>query len=119
VYPLALVALDLVTGGPVLGCMLGLLAGHLYWFATTYLPTQAPPRLRRANPFAVPAWFRRHFPRGSVAGFSSSSGSGSGSSARTTGRAQGFTVSRPEGDDAAAAVRHRWGSGQKLGGERL
>ncbi|WWC59706.1 uncharacterized protein I303_102268 [Kwoniella dejecticola CBS 10117] len=108
-YPPALIVLDLLTGGPMkaLGGILGLLSGHLWWFIATYLPLHAPTHLRRPNPLAPPIWFRRIF--------------NAPSSQRT-----GFKAYRPEGSstaasptDPAAAVRHRWGGGQRLGGSSL
>ncbi|ODO07790.1 hypothetical protein I350_03369 [Cryptococcus amylolentus CBS 6273] len=63
-YPPALILLDLLTGGPAkaLGGIVGLLAGHLWWFLFTYLPSHAPSHLRRANPLATPLFFKRQFP---------------------------------------------------------
>jgi Derlin-2/3 len=110
-----LIFLDLVQGGTnrALGGVMGLMAGHLWWFLATYLPTQAPVHLRRANPLGMPPWFRRQFATRSNV---------TGSSGASTGRATavgGVQVTAPRDDNAAAQVRHRWGSGNKLGGTGL
>ncbi|KAK6903485.1 derlin-2/3 [Kwoniella mangroviensis CBS 10435] len=109
-YPPALILLDLLTGGPMkaMGGILGLLSGHLWWFISTYLPLHAPTHLRRPNPLAPPLRFRQLFRR------------------NTPDRSAGFGAYRPESrttataaNDPAAAVRHRWGGGHRLGGSSL
>ncbi|KAL7419131.1 hypothetical protein Q5752_005967 [Cryptotrichosporon argae] len=119
-YPPALIVLDLITGGPfkALGGLLGLLAGHIWWFISTYMPTYAPGRLRRPNPLATPRWFRSYF-AGPAGGFTRTSWGGvrmAPAAGRTTGASTGQTSARA-GQSAADAVRHRWGSGQRLGAE--
>ncbi|WWC68175.1 uncharacterized protein I206_102098 [Kwoniella pini CBS 10737] len=108
-YPPALIVLDLLTGGPMkaLGGVLGLLSGHLWWFIATYLPTFAPTHLRRPNPLAPPIWFCRLFgqPPAQRTGYKSFT-----PEARSTATAA---------TDPVAAVRHRWGGGQRLGGTSL
>ncbi|WVQ80228.1 hypothetical protein IAT38_002333 [Cryptococcus sp. DSM 104549] len=109
-YPPALILLDLITGGPMkaMGGVIGLVAGHLWWFLSTYLPLYAPTRLRRKNPLATPARFRALFTHTRPVFHSTGS--------RLT-ASSGTSSARP--DDAAQAVRHRWGGGQRLGGESL
>ncbi|WVQ98287.1 hypothetical protein IAU59_005410 [Kwoniella sp. CBS 9459] len=109
-YPPALIVLDLLTGGPTkaLGGITGVLAGHLWWFISTYLPLYAPTHLRRPNPLGTPLRFRSLF------------------APSATTNSSGVRAYRPEGSssatsntEAAAAVRHRWGGGQRLGGAPL
>ncbi|WVF69561.1 hypothetical protein IAT40_004339 [Kwoniella sp. CBS 6097] len=111
-YPAALIVLDLLTGGPMkaLGGVIGVLAGHLWWFISSYLPLYAPTHLRRPNPLGTPTKFRQLF----------------GPSSASTPRSAGVRAYRPEGtssatsqSDAATAVRHRWGGGERLGGAPL
>lgn len=85
--------------------IMGILAGHSWWFVTTYLPNHAVPRLRHRNPFTVPLMWRALFNRGAP-------GTTAPSRTKVT---SGVSVSRPL--SANEAVRHRWGSGQRLGGE--
>lgn len=74
------------------------------WFISTYLPRHAATRHRRPNPLQTPLYFRSFFP----------------SRGRSSTSTTGFTASAPRNaNDAVEAVRHRWGSGNKLGGERL
>ncbi|WVR04820.1 hypothetical protein IAU60_001832 [Kwoniella sp. DSM 27419] len=105
-YPPALIVLDLLTGGPskAMGGIMGVLAGHLWWFLSTYLPLHAPTHLRRANPLATPGRFKNQFANATRTSITSAS---------TTG---GTTTSR---SGAAGEVRHRWGGGQRLGGSSL
>lgn len=116
VYPITLVVLDYVMGGPqrALACIVGLVAGHVWWFLSTYLPTQAPVHLRRQNPLRMRPWFRRLFvtvaARTGAAIRTPTSAAG-----RSTSVPQGYQVTRPREEDPVAEMRHRWGSGQKLG----
>jgi hypothetical protein len=80
------------------------------WFISVYLPKQAIPRHRRPNPLSTPGRFRRLFPRQAGMG----QASGVQSRATTTSR----QASAPS-SDAFQATRHRWGSGNRLGGEGL
>ncbi|ODO08529.1 hypothetical protein L198_00259 [Cryptococcus wingfieldii CBS 7118] len=111
-YPPALILLDLLTGGPAkaLGGIVGLLAGHLWWFLSTYLPSHAPSHLRRANPLATPLFFKRQFPASQPMP-QTVTGTGSGYT-----QATGHSTARSE---ASQAARHRWGGGQRLGGSAL
>ncbi|WWD21710.1 hypothetical protein CI109_106197 [Kwoniella shandongensis] len=108
-YPPALVLLDLLTGGPMkaLGGVIGILAGHLWWFLSNFLPLHAPTHLRRPNPLGTPSRFRSLFV---------SAPSSFASSGRTWAPTSSSTTAR---SPAAEAVRHRWGGGQRLGGETL
>ncbi|WOO76960.1 Derlin-2 [Vanrija pseudolonga] len=110
-YPLVLAGLDFVLLGMsgFYAGLIGIIAGHLWWFISTYLPLHAPARLRRPNALGTPRWFRRLFV-----------GSGSSTAGRTTSFSGGITATDyrdNQAGSAAAAVRHRWGSGQRLGGE--
>ncbi|EIW71044.1 hypothetical protein TREMEDRAFT_59988 [Tremella mesenterica DSM 1558] len=111
-YPPALIVLDLLTGGPMkaISGLLGLFAGHLWWFLSSYLPVHAPVRLRRPNPLSTPNRFRSLF--------SSSSRPRTSGGYTVTPPTRGTTTARPV-QDAAEAVRHRWGGGSRLGGEPL
>ncbi len=76
---------------------------------TVYLPLLAPPRLRRRNPFNVPRWYRSLFQRRTGAVRTASG---------PKNVAAGVTASGPQRfANANDAVRHRWGSGQRLGAE--
>ncbi|OCF33817.1 derlin-2/3 [Kwoniella heveanensis CBS 569] len=110
-YPPALIILDLLTGGPMkaLGGVMGVLAGHLWWFISSYLPLYAPTHLRRPNPLGTPRRFRNLF---------TPSGNPQLAGVRAY-RSEGST-SATSRSAAAAAVRHRWGGGgQRLGGDPL
>lgn len=115
-YPLTLVVIDYFTGGPqhALACLVGLISGHVWWFFATFLPTQAPAHLRRPNPLRMRPWFRRLF-----ATVATRTGGSTRTPDTVAGRSTsvpaGFQVTRPREDNPAAEVRHRWGSGQKLG----
>ncbi|GFZ47970.1 hypothetical protein JCM24511_05717 [Saitozyma sp. JCM 24511] len=121
-YPPALIVLDVLTGGPskALGGLIGLLAGHLWWFLSIYLPTYAPTHVRRPNPLASPERFKAFFSampsRASTA--TSWGGTRVGGSNRAS-AASTRTQSSQRPVTAADAVRHRWGGGQRLGGESL
>ncbi|KAK8847622.1 hypothetical protein IAR55_005481 [Kwoniella newhampshirensis] len=109
-YPPALILLDLLTGGPMKasGGVIGVLAGHLWWFLATYLPLHAPTHLRRSNPLAPPSFFRGLFAPTSRSTFAVPG--------RTWVQTPAATTARPSPTEA---VRHRWGGGQRLGGESL
>ncbi|WVQ75807.1 hypothetical protein IAR50_005440 [Cryptococcus sp. DSM 104548] len=111
-YPPTLILLDLLTGGPAkaMGGLIGLLAGHLWWFLSTYLPIHAPSHLRRANPLATPLIFKRQF-LASHPAHQTATNNGLNHSQTT-----GHSTAR---SDAAQAARHRWGGGQRLGGSAL
>jgi Derlin-2/3 len=129
VYPPMLVLLDLITGGvgKALMGVIGLLAGHTWcvsspispstiadkyrWFLSTYLPLHAPPRVRRPNPLRTPIRFQALFPR--------SSSSGSGRMASGSGKPVAAGAAGQKRAEAVDAVRHRWGGGNRLGGESL
>ncbi|BEI89600.1 uncharacterized protein CcaverHIS019_0209620 [Cutaneotrichosporon cavernicola] len=110
IYPFVIIALDVVQAGPrsALLSVMGILTGHFWWFMTVYLPLHAPPHLRRPNPFTVPRWYRSLFQRRSRVTRTAS-----------VTKATGVTASGPSPRFANAndAVRHRWGSGQRLGAE--
>ncbi|BEJ12501.1 hypothetical protein CspHIS471_0209610 [Cutaneotrichosporon sp. HIS471] len=110
IYPFVIIALDVVQAGPrgALLSLMGILTGHFWWFMTAYLPLHAPPHLRRPNPFTVPRWYRSLFQRRSRVTRTAS-----------VTKAPGVTASGPSPRFANAndAVRHRWGSGQRLGAE--
>ncbi|KAK4684065.1 hypothetical protein P7C73_g6141, partial [Tremellales sp. Uapishka_1] len=118
-YPPALVVLDIITGGPpkaIVG-VLGIIAGHLWWYLSTYLPFHAPAHLRRRNPLPTPVRFRALFSPPASRTFSSTSWGGT----RVAPAASGASTARDTtaSQSAADAVRHRWGGGQKLGGVGL
>ncbi|KAK1921783.1 Der1-like family-domain-containing protein [Papiliotrema laurentii] len=109
-YPPALILLDLLTGGPgkAIGGIMGVVAGHFWWFCSSFLPLHAPAHLRRSNPLQAPVRFRALFNPPVRPSFSASgaTSTGTSSSRRPLGR-----------EDPTEAVRHRWGGGQRLGGE--
>jgi Derlin-2/3 len=77
-----------------------------------YLPKHAIHRHRRTNVLSTPSRFRRLF--------APSAGRGQASSIQTrmTATATGRETSGPS-SEAFEATRHRWGSGNRLGGESL
>ncbi|ORY21749.1 Der1-like family-domain-containing protein [Naematelia encephala] len=115
-YPPALILLDVLTGGPTkaLGGVLGVLSGHTWWYFETYLPSLAPPHLRRPNPFGTPARFRALF-----SGSSPRSTSTAWGGSRLAPTAGATTATRTAGNNVVNEMRYRWGSGQRLGGNPL
>jgi Derlin-2/3 len=77
-----------------------------------YLPKHAIPRHRRPNPLSTPSRFRRLFPR------QGRMGQASAIQTRSTATATGRQTAAPD-SDAFQAARHRWGTGNRLGGEGL
>ncbi|WVN87257.1 uncharacterized protein L203_102434 [Cryptococcus depauperatus CBS 7841] len=110
-YPISLIVLDLLTGGPLkaIAGVMGLLAGHLWWFIATYLPVYAPPQLRRQNPLSTPSFFRAFLSNERAATIS----------VRKLSQARSQDISSSKSPAAQESVRHRWGGGQKLGGSSL
>ncbi|KAL1413266.1 hypothetical protein Q8F55_001021 [Vanrija albida] len=108
-YPLVMLGLDFILVGTniFLAGLLGVIVGHFWWFISTYLPLHAPARLRRPNALAAPRWFRRLFVARSGPTTRFSSGI----------TATDYRANSTSNSSAAEAVRHRWGSGQRLGEE--
>ena len=119
-YPPAMILLDLITGGlgKALGGVMGLLAGHLWWFLSTYLPVHAPARIKRPNPLPPPVRFKALFspPSRSSGGAWRTGAQNAGATFGSSGTGTARGPARP---DPVEAVRHRWGGGQRLGGEPL
>lgn len=115
-YPAALIGLDFILGGPMkaIGGGVGLLAGHTWWFLSTYLPSHPNSRLRRANPLRAPAWFKGLFGKEDL----TQTVRGQGFEFRRGGMGAG--VRREDGGSSATTTSHNWGGGgQKLGGGGL
>lgn len=85
----------------------------LRWFISVYLPLHAPARHRRSNPLDTPPYFRSLFRSSARPGFTSRSRIASTSTSTAAG-----TGSRSS-TDVTATLRHRWGNGNRLGGEAL
>ncbi|ADV24433.1 derlin-2/3 [Cryptococcus gattii E566] len=113
-YPVALIVLDLLTGGPpkAIGGVMGLLAGHLWWFLSTYVPLYAPSHLRHKNPLATPRFFKSWF-------LNNNTNRRTFQTAGTSMQAQTSFATSSSRSEAAQEARHRWGGGQQLGGSTL
>ncbi|ORX35854.1 Der1-like family-domain-containing protein [Kockovaella imperatae] len=123
-YPPSLLVLDTVTGGPhkALNGLMGIIAGHAWWFCSTYLPDHAPTSVRRPNPLAMPLRFQALFrsrTRASTTTYGATRlGSGAGTRLGSQAASTSNTTAR-DNENVVEAMRHRWGSGQRLGGSSL
>lgn len=95
--PWILLAFNLITRGSYLPDLVGILVGHLYFFLMFKYPQDFGGRQFLSTPSIFYKWFPNR--RGGVAGFGMA------------------PSSRRQQQDDGNPVRHRWGTGQQLGGD--
>jgi Derlin-2/3 len=102
---------------------MGILAGHVWWFCSSYLPLHAPANLKRSNPLRAPirwkALFNDNAGRLTRTSWGGMRQGGTTSVNNSSGSATALQSRPQDRSEAVEAVRHRWGGGQKLGGSGI
>lgn len=100
-FPWALMGIRFLMSGSFADDLIGIVAGHLYFYLTDVLP-----REQQSNPLKTPAFLQRWFP----VSLNARQFPGSG-----------FSMSHPrqqqqqQQEQQQQQVRHRWGTGRRLG----